>query len=263
MSHDDPQPASKGIFRNGKDEPLSAPAVLAEGYRRGMAGHIGQALWRKLDAACVGTRRLGLRETMSRAGERLDTSALLLEGMMVRHVSSAPGAGNRMAVSIQVPGDFVDLHGLPLKYLDHDVSTLTDAVVALFPHDRLKEIMATSAEDATTLWSLTMIDAAIHRRWIYRSGRFRALAAMADFICELRTRLRAANQEHDGAFQMPLTQTDLSEILGLSTVHVSRISRELREANLCTIRDSGVQIHNWDGLQRLSGFDPTYLYPRV
>ena len=33
--------------------------------------------------------------------------------------------GRPQLVSSQVPGDFVDMHGYPLKSLDHDVATIS------------------------------------------------------------------------------------------------------------------------------------------
>lgn len=225
-----------------------------------MVGHLDAELWRRLDAACTGVHTLSPRETFSRAGEPLAQSALLLDGIMARYVAE-PGAGqNRLMVSLQVSGDFVDLHGMPLGHLDHDVTALTQARVALFPHAALIDIMDDSPQDARALWKLTMIDAAIHRHWIYRSGRLRALAAVADFICEMDLRLQACEQVDGDRVPLPLMQTDLAEVSGLSTVHVSRVTKELRDAGLCTIRAGAAHIHDRDALRRLAGFDPSYLY---
>lgn len=235
--------------------------TLKEAHRCGMVREVCDALWARLDGACDGIRHLAPRETLSQAGDRLTHSALLLDGIMARYIAE-PGRdrNNRLMVSIQVPGDFVDLHALPLRYLDHDVAALADCKIALFPHDALTGIMEQDAEHARMLWRLTMLDAAIHRHWIYRAGRLRALAAVADFICEMDLRLQACGKVRDNRVPLPMTSADLAEVSGLSTMHVGRVLRDLREANLCTIGDGVALIHDREGLRQLAGFDPSYMY---
>ncbi|QHQ37347.1 helix-turn-helix domain-containing protein [Algicella marina] len=236
-------------------------SALAERGRRGLVRRLEPELWGMLQAACSETRHLGARELLSEAGDDLDTSALLLDGLMARYVRGASGGETQRAiVSISVPGDFVDLHGLPLKRLDHDIGALTDVRVALFPHAALNRIIDRSARYARQLWRLTMIDAAIHRHWIFRESRLRALAAVADFVSEMDLRLREAGEVEGDRIPLPLLQSDLAEIAGLSTVHVSRVCRDLREGGTCTIRDGHAEIHDRARLHRLAHFDPSYLY---
>ena len=236
-------------------------AVLSHRSRRGMVGQLSTALWDQLRAACSEIRTMGPRATLSEAGEPLDQSALLIDGITARYVRGAVnGSFCRAMVSIQVPGDFVDLHGLPMKVLDHDVVTLTNARIAMFPHTALERIIETSNEQARALWRLTMIDASIHRHWLFRTSRMRALASIADFFCEMHERLRHADEIDGARVPLPLLQSDLAEITGLSTVHVSRVIRELRESGLCTVSEGEVEIHDPDRLHKLVSYDPSYLY---
>lgn len=234
---------------------------LPERSRRGLVGRLDPELWEMLSAACSGTRHLDAREVLSEAGERLEASALLLDGLMGRYVRGAfEGRTQRGIVSISVPGDFVDLHALPLKQLDHDIVALTEVRIALFPHAALNRIIEQSHRHARQLWRLTMIDASIHRHWIYRGSRLRALAAVADFVSEMDMRLQEAGEIEGDCLPLRLLQTDLAEIVGLSPVHISRVCRELRESGACTIRDGYAQIHDRARLHRLAQFDPSYFY---
>ena len=237
-------------------------SALPERYRRGLVRRLDLDLWEMVRDACSEIRVLHARELLSRAGERLETSALLLDGLMARYVRSAKGgATDRAIVSISVPGDFVDLHGLPLKRLDHDIGALTEARVAFFPHDALHRIMDKSSDNARQLWRMTMIDAAMHRHWIFRTSRLRALASVADFISEMDMRLQEADVVEGDRLPLPLLQTDIAEIAGISAVHVSRVCKDLRESGTCTIRGGYAEIHDRARLHRLARFDPSYLYP--
>lgn len=57
----------------------------------------------------------------------------------------------------------------------------------------------------------------------------------------------------------PFTQYHLADALGLSAVHVNRVLRQLREAELVTVRDGRVTFHDLDRLVGFAEFDPAYL----
>jgi CRP-like cAMP-binding protein len=211
-----------------------------------------------LEEAIAEVRTLGPRETIVRAGERLEQSTLLIEGFMSRYIDDRRGL--RQLVAVHVPGDFVDLHAYPLKTLDHDVATMTAAAVAIVPHTALDRIKAEMPALVIKLWFATLIDAAIHRAWLFRLGRLDALGRVAHFLSETNARLISAGLSDGRRFALGLTQNDLAEICGLTSVHVNRIMRQLREERLCTFRSSLVEIPDPEKLARRGEFDPAYLY---
>ena len=168
------------------------------------------------------------RQTLIRRETPLTASLLLVEGFMCRYVDNRKG--DRQLVSIQVPGDFVDLHGYPLKTLDHDVATLTQVRVALFRHGTLDTLFAGRPELTRKLWFSTLLDAAMHREWIFKLGRLPSHGRVAHFLCETDLRLRAVGLSDAGCFQLPLTQLDVAEICGLTSIHVNRVMRDLARA---------------------------------
>ena len=109
-------------------------------------------------------------------------------------------------------------------------------------------------------WLMTNIDAAIHREWVLSLGRRSALSRMAHLFCELRVRLGVVGMADEMGYDLPLTQTDLAECLGLTSVHVNRTLKELRERGLVEFRGGRVTILDLEGLERVAEFDPAYLY---
>ena len=73
-------------------------------------------------------------------------------------------------------------------------------------------------------------------------------------------RLRAVGLSDGQRFELPLTQPDLAEICGLTSIHVNRVLRDLREQGLCTLRRGVVDLHDPPALARLGEFNPAYLY---
>jgi CRP-like cAMP-binding protein len=131
-----------------------------------------------------------------------------------------------------VPGDFVDLHSFFVKRIDHGVMAVTPCTVGVVPHDALHAISETQPHLTRVLGVNMAVVAAIHRQWIVSIGRQSALEHAAHLLCELFFRLQVIGLTEDYSFKLPLTQAEMADTLGLSTVHVNRILQELRAQGL-------------------------------
>jgi len=197
-------------------------------------------------------------QVMVRAQVRTRHSMILLSGIVHRYKTLADG--RRQSLALGIPGDFVDLHSFTMKRLDHDIACLRDCRVALVPHENLEAITARLPHLGRVLWLSTMIDAAIHRELIVSLGVRSAVQRMAQLFCEMATRFETVGLGSRAGYDFPVTQQDLSEVLGLSLVHANRTLRELRERGLATFHSQKLVIHDWDGLAALADFDPFYLF---
>ena len=187
-------------------------------------------------------------------------SRILLDGLAAR--SQMLSDGRRQITELHVGGDFVDLHSFLLKRLEHDVIALTPVKVAAVPHTCLRDISEKHPHLTRLLWLSTLVDAAIHRQWLVSSGRRSAVQQLAHLVCELLTRMKSVGLCDGSAFHLPLTQSQLGDVCGLSTVHINRVAQELRGTGLIEWKRSGVKIRDRDGLAAFAQFDPTYLAMR-
>lgn len=207
----------------------------------------------------LGTRAsLAPREVLISKGEVTERSTYLVEGYMLRYIDGIDG--DRQIVCVHVPGDFVDLHGFAMKRLDHDVCALDEAKVAFVPHRALGDIMRKEPHLARILWFTTLLDAAMHREWIFRLGRLSAKARLAHFICELHARMNFVGLVKNNVLDIPLTQQDLAEICGVSAIHINRVAAELREEDIATLVRPLMIIHDLQALKDMCQFDGAYLY---
>ncbi len=211
-----------------------------------------------LDESCDQVRDIPARQILVRAHQPVHASTLLLEGFICRYMDDHAGA--RQLVAIHVPGDFVDLHGFPLKWLEHDVAALGPVRVANWSHDTLVRVTEAHPHLTRMLWYATLLDAAIHREWIFRLGRLTAEGRLAHLICELQVRLQAVGLASPDRFRLPLKQADLAEACGLTNVHVNRVLRSIREQGIMIFKGGEVFIHDMQRLRSLGDFDPAYLY---
>lgn len=210
-----------------------------------------------IEKAVSEIRAVPPRTTLIEAGRPLRHSALVIEGMVCRTISDRDGL--RQFVGLHLPGDFVDLHSYVLSHIEHDISSVTQARVAIVPHDRIDQLV-TDVGLARKLWFSTVLDAAMHRAWLFRLGRLDAMGRVAHFLCETNARLRAVGLSDGRRFALDLTQNDLAEICGVTSIHMNRILRQLREENLVTARSSQVEIMQPERLAARGQFDDAYLY---
>jgi CRP-like cAMP-binding protein len=105
-----------------------------------------------------------------------------------------------------------------------------------------------------------LLDAALHREWIFRLGRLDAVGRVAHLLTEIYFRLAAVGRAGDMSFPLALTQQDLGEACGLTSVHVNRTLRRLREEGLADFSRGKVTIMDLPRLSRVAEFDPDYLY---
>jgi CRP-like cAMP-binding protein len=167
--------------------------------------------------------------------------------------------GTRQILAFHLPGDFCDLHSFLLERMDHGIMALTECVIAKVAHAHVKEITERFPRLTRALWWDTAIDAAIHREWMISMGRRSAYEQMAHLLCEMLLRLRTVGLVKGDSYELPLTQEQLGDAFGLSSVHVNRMLQALRRGNLIVSDGKYITIPDVDALKDAAGFDPTYL----
>jgi CRP-like cAMP-binding protein len=213
---------------------------------------------RVLEGAVARVRDVKADEDIVREGDEPSESSVMLEGFSARY--KILSNGRRQITALHVLGDFVDLHSFLLGKMDHGVVALTPCRVGVVPHEELRAITERYPHLTRLLWLSTLIDGAIHREWLVAMGRRSALGHTAHLICELFLRLQAVGQVDGTTMQLPITQAELGDTLGISTVHVNRVVQELRNQGLITWRGEKLTIDDWDALRNAAEFDPTYLH---
>jgi CRP-like cAMP-binding protein len=168
--------------------------------------------------------------------------------------------GRRQILSFHPAGDMPDLHSLLLERTDHDLVTLSPAQVAFIEHRHINQLIENRPSIARALWRETVVDASIYREWIVRLGTRDAAGRMAHLVAELRARLSAVGLAADDQFEFPITQSELAEALGISTVHVNRVIQSFRAAGILNIQRSKVTLNDIEQLVKIGGFNDLYLH---
>jgi len=195
-----------------------------------------------------------------REGDRPLRSCLVLSGVTCMYKMT--GDGKRQILSFQFAGDIPDLQSLHLKVLDNSLGTITPCRVGFVEHEALRDLCERFPRIASALWRATLIDAAIFREWMTNIGRRQAYARMAHLLCEIVVRLHAVGLAEEHGCDLPMTQNELGDATGMSTVHVNRTLQELRGDGLITLKGTALTIQDWDALKEAGDFDSSYLHIR-
>jgi CRP-like cAMP-binding protein len=211
-----------------------------------------------LQASCRDVRVYAAGEDMIAQGDRTGGVRLLLEGFSCRY--KVLEDGRRQIVAFFVPGDLCDLRVFILKRMDHSIGAVVPSRVAIIAPADILEMTNRFPNLTRALWWSTLVEEAVTREWVVNVGRRNARERIGHLFCELLFRFRAVGLSRGNSCAMPLTQVQLAETLGLSSVHVNRTLQELRRQKLISLDDGTLTIENPDKLMEAALFNPDYLH---
>lgn len=210
-----------------------------------------------LEDAASPVRSVGPNLDLIREGERGDSLLLVVEGWACRYTTTIEGG--RQLPALLVPGDVANLDSLLLDRLDYGVRTLTQTMIVSLSRDRALELAAQHPGIARTFTWLALVENAILGKWTLSLGRRSAKERLAHLLCELNARL-GNGDEDESSFDFPLTQEQLGDALGLTSVHVNRTMQQLRSDGLIAASHRTMTLLASRRLRRIAGFDPRYLH---
>ena len=219
--------------------------------------HLGQSMtFTPAEAAALASLE---RETVSvpkhtmlvQEGAPYVQAYIVKSGWLARHHSLSDG--RQQILDFVIPGDLPGLEGSVLAVADHGVTALQDAQVAPFSFETLHHVVREHPRLAIAMiWSGANEKAAMGQR-LTSLGRRSAYEATAHLIMAIRTRLKQRGLvSDDKSFEIPLTQRDLADALGLSVVHINRVLRRLDEDAVMTKTNRTVTIYDIDRLSEIA-----------
>lgn len=204
-------------------------------------------------------RNVERRQIIVRERDLATQCCVMLSGYSIR--SKVVATGQRQIVGIQIKGEMVDLQNSLLGVADHSVEMLTSGRVAMIPRGEIMRIAAERPAVAEAMWRDTLVDGSIFREWITNIGRRDARTRIAHLLCEFSLRLRVAGLGEQSGYELPMTQEQIGDATGLTSVHVNRTIRVLeRDGLIDRVHPRSVHIGDWRKLADAGDFDSNYLH---
>jgi CRP-like cAMP-binding protein len=181
---------------------------------------------------------------------------VLMEGMACRYKMMP--CGRRAVTGYVLPGEFLDLGAVITGKSSCSVGSITPCQVAEIPLSALTEL-TTRPGIMRLLFEAAISEGMILREWLAHMGQELSEKRVARLICELRMRLERVGLFRNGALELPLTQEELGEALGISTVHVNRVLQRLKGDGLIQLHGRTVTIPDIARLEAFADFEQGYL----
>ncbi len=168
--------------------------------------------------------------------------------------------GRRHIIAYSIPGDFCNTSIIFSNDINYSVRAMTPVRIARIDRQGIRCAMERSPVIAHAFWLDILATAAIQREWTANIGLRTARERIAHLICEIVIRMQAVGLTDQDSYTLPLTQEDLGETVGLSTVHVNRTLQDLRASGLIEWKRRHLNILNFQNLSEVAHFDDSYLY---
>jgi CRP-like cAMP-binding protein len=193
-----------------------------------------------------------------REGDRPERCAVLLSGYAFRH--KLTGEGHRQILSINIPGEALDFQNLFMTESDHNVQMLTRGQVAEIPMHAIEELVLAQPNVSRAVLVMSLVEASIFREWALNVGRRDSRSRIAHLLCEFGYRLSLEGLDPDRHYELPMTQEQLADATGLTSVHVNRVLKGLEAEGLIQRNRRTLQFPDWRRLRDVADFNPRYLH---
>lgn len=204
------------------------------------------------------TRTVEAQTYLTREGDLPTVCGVIGSGFAYRQ--KLTGDGVRQIVAIHIPGDAVDLQHLFLDVADHSVQMLTRGQVAFVPRKDLQDLLDARPAVRHAILISILVEGSIFREWVLNVGRRDARTRLAHLLCEFAIRMEAQGMTNGGGFDLPITQEQLADAVGLTPVHVNRTLKALEADGLITRNKRNITFPSWERMRDVADFNPRYLH---
>jgi CRP-like cAMP-binding protein len=154
-------------------------------------------------------------------------------------------------ITVFLPGDFFGVKAIFLVQQPDAIEALSGVTVEFLHWRESLEMARTDPDIAIRLWWQVCEDERRLHSWVAGLGRGNAEERIAAMLLDFRLRLDRAGLAGD-SFRLPMTQQQMADYLGLTTVHVNRVLKRLRDTGLVVIEKQRVTIRDAGALERMA-----------
>lgn len=210
-----------------------------------------------LESMQVNTVDLAKGDEFVRHGEDMRVTFLVRDGWVIRYKITA--AGRRQIIGVSLPGDFIGLHINFSRSSIYNAMALTQTSLAMIEPVRILEIHRRFPVLASGLDWMTVRSANILSEHNVSLGARPAAQRILHFMLELWTRLASVGHAATDGFKLKLSQEQIADCMGLSSVHANRSLRRLVRENLIAIESGNLRFPRWRAAVEFADFDDRYL----
>lgn len=198
------------------------------------------------------------RSDLIREGDNPSVVRLMASGWACRYKDLPDG--RRQIVGLFIPGDFCDLNVYILQRMDHSLGAITPVRYYAIPPELLESVATAHPRVGQALLWHELVTSSVQREWLLNIGQRSARERLAHLLVEMYYRTRTVGLTKGYRCEFPLTQNDLAEATGLTSVHINRTLQDLRREGLIELERKALTILDFEGLKDMALFNSNYLH---
>ncbi|MBO9713415.1 Crp/Fnr family transcriptional regulator [Sphingomonas sp.] len=193
---------------------------------------------------------------LQRENENGNELFIMRKGLMMSYVLLDDGS--RQILRFHFAGDLLGLSGAIYHESPESLCALSDCVVCPFDRSLLSDLMAEHPRLASLILVYSQIERVALTDRLAALGRTSAKQRIAALLLELRNRIRATDKSVEKVFALGLTQEEIGDATGLTSVHVNRMLRQLEEERLIAREGGRVTLLDERALARAANYVNRY-----
>jgi CRP/FNR family transcriptional regulator len=152
--------------------------------------------------------------------------------------------GGRQILRFALPGDFLCYKVGKHKVMDHSAVAVSEATLCAFPIDRFRETISQMPDLAFAISSITERTTQRCHTVLTTIASHPAETKIAFLLLSLFIREVALNPANAECVPFPITQEDIADALGLTSIHVNRVLQTLRKDGLIECKNRCLRVHD-------------------
>ncbi len=238
---------------DGRNRPANNLVVM----RLKQLGHLSDSDQSELLSAFDAPRKASPKSSIDRGHDQASSVRFIQQGFAYRYIGLPDG--RQQITSLLLPGDTCDSLALAAPNTEHGICALTTVIYSEIKRPTIESLIESNPRIAMALWRSFLLNEAMLYERIASLGQRSAKERLAHFLCEVFFRCRAVGLTSGMQCNLPLSQGDLGDTLGLSLVHTNRSLMALRADRLITLESRLLTIVDLARLQETAHFNPRYL----
>ncbi len=160
-------------------------------------------------------------------GERTEGIMVLKSGWAVVKADSSDGRSQILRVYL--PGEVMGLAEIGSSHASHRIVMQTDGVICPFPRKGLAPLFSDYPRLGALLAAVGSLDQIALRHHASSLGSMDATGKLKFWLLQLRSRLEVANVGLGNRFQVPFSQVEIGQAVGLTSIYVNKLLRRFVE----------------------------------
>lgn len=174
------------------------------------------------------------------------------------HSSRTLATGGRQIVSFHYAGDLVGVSSIAWAVATNTVTAVSDCIVSELSKPNLGRIFKAQPRLAGALYAIAAAEFVAMGDRLTSVGRMGAIERLSAMLLDMYARLRVTAGGVIDSFDLPLTQQDIGDAVGLTKVHVSRTFGEMERQRLIERNRRRVRILDERRMVEMTGFIDRY-----